>query len=267
MRGPTSGRSIRSRCCAGLTAFSLALGACAQLPHEGSAFGVLGDAPYSDLEAERLDLVIDEMNREQLEFVVHVGDVGTSAQACTDEWLLERKTQFARIRHPFVLVPGDNEWSDCKDPVARLQRWRETFCYTETIFRLVRQQGEYCEHVRWEAGGRVFVTLNIPGNNNNAAHPEHAARMKAAFAWLDEAVRRAEGKKGLVILIQANPFTGRKGYAELVKRLAGLGERYPGRVLLIHGDTHLYREDEPLPGLRRVEVWGSPFVAWTRLPL
>jgi len=39
----------------------------------------------------------------------------------------------------------------------------------------------------------------------------------------------------------------------------------PGRVVLIHGDTHLYKDDEPLPGLRRVEVWGSPFVDWTRL--
>jgi hypothetical protein len=37
-----------------------------------------------------------------------------------------------------------------------------------------------------------------------------------------------------------------------------------GRVVLVHGDTHLYREDEPLPGLRRLEVWGAPFVSWVR---
>jgi len=24
-------------------------------------------------------------------------------------------------------------------------------------------------------------------------------------------------------------------------------------------------DDEPLPGVRRIEVWGSPFVAWTRV--
>jgi hypothetical protein len=35
-------------------------------------------------------------------------------------------------------------------------------------------------------------------------------------------------------------------------------------VILVHGDTHTYRNDEPLPGLRRVEVWGSPFVGWLR---
>jgi len=37
--------------------------------------------------------------------------------------------------------------------------------------------------------------------------------------------------------------------------------------VLIHGDTHLYRDDEPLSGVRRIEVWGSPVVSWTRVPL
>jgi hypothetical protein len=32
----------------------------------------------------------------------------------------------------------------------------------------------------------------------------------------------------------------------------------------MHGDTHQYRDDEPLPGLRRVEVYGSPSVRWAR---
>jgi hypothetical protein len=35
-------------------------------------------------------------------------------------------------------------------------------------------------------------------------------------------------------------------------------------VLLVHGDTHTYHDDEPLAGLRRLEVWGSPIVSWIR---
>jgi len=35
----------------------------------------------------------------------------------------------------------------------------------------------------------------------------------------------------------------------------------------VHGDTHIAKDDEPLPGLRRIETWGSPFVGWTRLVL
>jgi hypothetical protein len=248
----------------------LLLTACAtQAPVASGAlvFGVLGDAPYSEGEIERLDGVIERINAEELAFVVHVGDVGTSRQACSDAWLLERRKQFTRIRHPFLLIPGDNEWSDCKDPLVRLQKWRSLFC--ASTLEVERQKGEYCEHVRWEAGGRVFVALNVPGGNNNLRHPEHAPRMAAVHAWLDEAAALAATRKGLVVLMQANPFVTapRDGYAPLRKRLEDLAARMPKRIVLVHGDTHLYRDDEPLPGLRRVEVWGSPFVDWTRLGL
>jgi len=222
---------------------------------------VLGDAPYNAREIEQLDRIIEEMNAQPLEFVVHVGDIGSSSldEACGDAWLEARKRQFAKIRHRFILVPGDNEWSDCKDPPARLVRWRELFC---------EKPGAYCEHQRWQAHGWVLATLNVPGNNNNAGHPEHAPRMAAVTQFLRESAEAAAGRNGLVIFMQANPFdvVRRSGYAALRAELAALGRRMPGRVVVIHGDTHLYKDDEPLPGLRRVEVWGSPFVRWTRLP-
>ena len=229
---------------------------------------MLGDVPYSGREVVELDRLIDEMNAAELAFVVHVGDIGTSnvAQGCGDAWLEERKKQFARIRHRFILVPGDNEWSDCArhglDPVARLQKWRELFCGSPQA----AVQPDWCEHQRWEAGGRVFVTLNVPGNNNNRGHPELGPRMRAVERWLNEAVRLAERRDGLVIFMQANPFEQlrRDGYDGLRDTLAALGRHMPGRITLIHGDTHLQRDDEPLPGLRRIEVWGSPFVRWRR---
>ena len=236
------------------------LGGCAhaQVPLE-PAFGVLGDVPYSEAEVERLEAVIDEINAQPLAFVVHVGDVGSSALACNDDWLLRRKAQFARIRHPFILIPGDNEWSDCRQPLQRLASWRRIFCEVPA---------EFCEHRRWEVHGWVFVALNVPGHNNNLRHPEHEPRMRTVLGYLDEAAALAEGKQGLVVLIQANPFftVPRDGFASLRNRLEQLGRRAPGQVVLIHGDTHLYRDDEPLPGVRRIEVWGSPVVTWLRMP-
>ncbi|HVL35769.1 MAG TPA: hypothetical protein VM489_08885, partial [Burkholderiales bacterium] len=247
----------------GLAALLAACASAASVPPGAAVvFGVLGDVPYSQAEVEQLDRVIDEMNAEALAFVVHVGDIGrsTRAQACGDEWLLARQRQFARIRHPFVLLPGDNEWSDCRNPLERLRFWRKLFC-TPTL-KVEVQAGEYCEHVRWEAGGRVFVALNVPGHDNNLRHPEHQPRMRAVMAWLDEAAALAEQREGLVVLMQANPFVTvpRDGFAPLRERLEALGARMPGRVLLIHGDTHVFKDDEPLPGVRRIEVWGSPFV-------
>jgi predicted phosphodiesterase len=258
---------VNGRRCFGVLLLAASLAACAApepLPPGTPAFGVLGDIPYSEHEVERLDRLIDEMNAQELAFVVHVGDIGhsTLAQACSDDWLEKRKAQFARIRHRFILLPGDNEWSDCArhgiDPLRRLAKWRQLFCVTTR---------EFCEHRRWEAGGWVFVTLNVPGSNNNLRHAEHGPRMKAVFAELDAAAKLAEQRAGLVILLHANPFfypRPRDGYAELKDRLRALAARMPGKVVLIHGDTHIYRDDEPLPGLRRLEVWGSPFVGWLR---
>ena len=57
---------------------------------------------------------------------------------------------------------------------------------------------------------------------------------------------------------------GANGFEGILERLRRLGAAMPGKVLLVHGDTHKYRDDEPLPGLRRIEVWGSPFVGWLR---
>jgi hypothetical protein len=207
------------------------------------------------------------MNAQPLAFVVHVGDLGSSRQACADDWLLQRKEQFARIRHPFVLLPGDNEWSDCKNPLERLKRWRALFC--GATLKVEVQKGEYCEHVRWEAQGWVFVALNVPGLNNNVRHREHARRMEAVLSWLDEAAALAEQRAGLVVVMQANPFitVPRDGFVELRNLLEALAARSPGKIILIHGDTHVYRNDEPLPGLRRIEVWGSPIVSWLRLAL
>lgn len=225
---------------------------------------MLGDAPYSADEVARLERLIDEMNAQPLAFVVHVGDIGSSVAACTDGWLAERKKQFGRIRHPFILLPGDNEWSNCKNPLERLKRWRALFC--QPSLQVEVQKGEYCEHMRWQAGGMVFVALNVPGHDNNVRHAEHGPRMQAVLAWLDEAAALAEKRDALVVLMQANPFLTlpRDGFRELRTRLEALAAKSPGKVVLIHGDTHIYRDDEPLPGLRRIEVWGSPIVSWLR---
>jgi hypothetical protein len=90
--------------------------------------------------------------------------------------------------------------------------------------------------------------------------------MRAVLAALDEAAAAA-GQRGLVVFMQANPFLTlpRDGFAALRGRLELLAARNPGKVVLIHGDTHLYKDDEPLPGLRRIEVWGSPIVSWIRV--
>jgi predicted phosphodiesterase len=120
-------------------AFAFALSGCtAHIPpalpsafHPPLAFALIGDTPYSESEAAVLDRMIDEMNREDLAFVIHVGDITGGQGPCTDEWYEARKRQFERFAASFVIVPGDNEWVDChrsgRDPLERLAKFRDLF--------------------------------------------------------------------------------------------------------------------------------------------
>jgi hypothetical protein len=275
-------RPTPSRCCARPTVSKLALApllllaACAQLeplPQAQFAFGVLGDAPYSQAEVRKLDDLIGRINAQELAFVVHVGDLGTSArdQGCSDAWLDARKRQFAAIRHPFIIIPGDNEWTDCAkhglDPEARLAKWRSLFCTAAPGLALERQPGS-CENVRWSAGNRYFIGLNVPGRSENKAPEAHMANV---FEWLDESLARAESRRArhIFVFLHADPYFERgdpkDGYARLRQVLATHAAWFKDRLVLVHGDTHIHRDDQPLPGLRRLVVWGSPFVSWIRV--
>lgn len=252
------------------------LAGCAQLaPLEDrhSAFGVLGDVPYSDAEARRLDALIGRMNEQALAFVVHVGDLGTSArdQACGDAWLEARRAQLAKLRAPVVVLPGDNEWTDCAkhglEPQARLAAWRRLFCTDHFVLALERQPG-HCENARWYANDMAFIGLNVPGGADPVLDD---ARMAATLEWLDESLAAAEQRlaRRVFVFLHADPRFERIGandaYAPLRAVLATHASWLKGSLVLVHGDTHVYRDDVPRPGLRRLEPWGSPFVSWMRV--
>ena len=262
-------------------------------------FALIGDTPYSAAEAAALDTMIEEMNREDLAFVIHVGDITGGQGPCTDEWLEARKRQFEKFRHPFVIVPGDNEWVDCHrtgfDPLERLGKFRELFESGDTslanrTLRLERQSGrygEYREHLRWVAADVLFVGVNVQGSNNNlgrtpAMDAEHRARMAAVFAWLEDSVQLAEKRHlaGMLIFAQGDPdFEGKMrrkrsdGFTEFRNALRGLALRFGKPVLFVNGDTHLYKLDQPLAdpatgepirNFTRVVVFGSPQTRWIR---
>jgi hypothetical protein len=265
----------------------------------GFAFGLIGDTPYSTLEALALDAMIEEMNREQLAFVIHVGDITSGVGPCTDRWFEARKRQFEKFKHPFVIVPGDNDWVDCHrtgfDPIERLDKLRELFqsggrSLGERTIELERQSGrhaQYREHMRWIAGNVLFVGVNVQGSNNNldrtaAMDAEHRERMAAVLAWLEDSRGLAERRDlaGMLVFGQADPDfggemrgRGRDGFAEFRNALRDLALRFGRPLLFVHGDSHFYRldqpiadpaTDQPLRNFTRVIVFGSPQTRWIR---
>ena len=103
-------------------------------------FAALGDTPYYAFEEVRLEKLFADINGEPLAFVVHIGDIKSARDPCDDKLYRKRKALFDTIRHPFLITPGDNDWTDCwgrygpanggYDPEERLEFERKTFFST-----------------------------------------------------------------------------------------------------------------------------------------
>ena len=135
----------------------------------------------------------------------------------------------------------------------------------------------FVENVWWEKSGILFVTVNIPGGSNNGTDPwygapamspeqqsEVAVRSAATLRWIDAAYNRAmsKGDIAMVILTQADMWdvddakTGLahlSGYKQYLDKIAEASKAYGMPVLMIVGDSHTYRSDNPL-------VKGAPCV-------
>jgi hypothetical protein len=273
-------------------------------------FAVVGDTPYFIFERPILQTMLREAADAGSAFVVHVGDIKRSTSPCDDATYDDMLDLFSGSATPLVYVPGDNEWTDCHieragafDPLERLARLREVFFREDASLGarrmpLARQSdagaradpafGVYRENMRWSRGGVPFVTLNVPGSRNNtgrtaAMDAEAAARGRANAAWLAQAFEQArrEASSAIVVIFHANPGferprgdRARRGYEELIALLEREVRAFGRPVLLVHGDTHQYRFDQPapqrpgaeaLPNLWRVESFGSPVLGWVRI--
>lgn len=267
------------------------------------SFGLIGDLPYSSKEEEQFPYLIQELNLNLLAFVVHVGDMKGGGSRCDDKVYAKRFKMFQASRHPFILIPGDNDWTDCHrisnggfDPRERLAFLRKVFFSTkgslgQKPIPLVRQSqnGDYqsfVENVRWSIGPVLFMGLHVVGSNNNLgrtskADTEYRYRNQANLAWLRESFHLAqEGEYlGVMIFIHGNPFEpdpdfpAKSGFRDFLQDLELEARKFGRPVAVVHGDTHYFKVDKPLPRSRneprlmsftRVEVFGSPNVQWIR---
>ena len=235
-------------------------------------FALIGDTPYNDYERRELPLMLGNIAAEHPAFIVHAGDFKSSASRCSDELFLDRHSLFNASAVPFIYTPGDNEWIDCShlsaggfNPLERLKKLREIFfaeplSLGKTRLRVEQQSGAYPEHLRWRLGPVSFITLNVPGPNNNYGRrddpdAEFLARNPAVIDWLKQgfATARREKSAAIVIVMQANPglkhFAAgltHSGFRELLETLRRETLAFPGQVLLVHGDTHSQHIDQPL---------------------
>lgn len=294
---------------------------------------VFGDWPYNQNLLDNAPLLINSINADRdVRQVIHVGDIHSGSMACTSAYILppistsnpgwnqEIYYQFQQFNDPVIYTPGDNEWTDCHKskekssgyPLGELDSVRSLFfarpghslgVTDKSVSTQARDydpnypaDAQYVENVMWEDARTVFVTVNMPGSNNDTlpwtgifANPtaqaqEVAERTAADLRWVQAAFNAAnhDHAKAVVIALQADMWDlsalaaggdGLDQYTPFVQELADLSVKFGRPVLLLNGDSHVYGSDQPLadptsatglihgtqavPNLTRITIQGS----------
>ena len=181
--------------------------------------------------------------------------------SATDAYFANIRGLADSFEDPFVLTPGDNEWTDCHrannggyHPLERLAALRSLF-YPEPGTTIGGREkavltqanepgfGEFVENQLWLQSRTAFGVVHVVGSNNDlqpwfgaAETPlqtvqrlaEYEARLAAALAWLGETFAVAERKnaKAVVLAMQADSL----GRRERVHRDRPADRRPVGRV-------------------------------------
>jgi hypothetical protein len=262
------------------------------------SFGLWGDMPYQKAgDGPKIPALLKSINQSDIAFSIYDGDIKDGSSPCTDDIYASALAMFGELKKPVVYAPGDNEWTDCHrtnnggyDALERLAYLRKSMFPTASSLGkrqmpLIHQGqagDKFVENTRFSHRGIVFVTLNMPGSNNNkildekdcthksartaaqceASNAEYLERDAANVHWMQQAFAAAKNSKarGLVLVFQADPGFDLpetvdkdesqsprfSGYRNFISNVITETERFQGQVLLVHGDTHFFKMDKPL---------------------
>jgi hypothetical protein len=204
---------------------------------------------------------------------------------CSDAYFADIRAQFDTFDDPLVYTPGDNEWTDCHvasknnglyTPTERLVAVRNVFfpqvgrtlgarsAQVTSQAEVDPANAQYVENVMWTRADIVFATINVQGSNDDKAPwgtplpanassfpsqtEERATRSRANAAWVSRAFDRAKNAKAVVIMLQADMWDATAaldGFNDLVSQIGTLASQFEKPVLLLEGDSHVFRVDQP----------------------
>jgi hypothetical protein len=249
------------------------------------SFGVIAHPFRAATDETPLRDAIAETDADNLAFVVANG-IKANAEPCSDTLYQRRKALLDSAKNGLIVSLAGSDWTDCRNShgrsaaIERLNHIRELFFSDEfslggSRIPLVRESATakfrtYAENARWEVGNIMFATVNLPAGNNHyrieaGRNSEFEDRLIANRDWLQRIFLFALRKKvnGIVLFCDGDPLvepgflerfeisSKRDGFAETRKLLHELATRFPGRVLIVYGQTT--SKTAPPPDI----VWGG----------
>ena len=232
-------------------------------------FGVIAHAFPPEAGADPLQQAIDASNQDNLAFVL-VNGIKSAAGSCSDSVYSRSRKSFEGAENALIVSLAASDWANCATnngrsiAIGRLNRVRELFFSDDVSFgnsgiALIRQSSSakfrsYAENALWEYGNVLFATIDLPADNNHylpdaGRNSEFEDRLIANREWLARTFLHARQRKdrAIVLFCDGNPLVvpdarklaklpGRRdGFIEVRKQLTALAKKFPGKVLLLHG--------------------------------
>jgi len=192
------------------------------------SFAVIGDTPYTPADRRNLPETLGRLDA--MPFVFHVGDIWSSNGICTEGRYAESSGIFNTLAIPFLVIPGDNEYNDCREetnpdlqlpetdmghllsPNESLNHFREFFINNVTAPKsidgnVIERMPERRENLQWSLSRLKHVGVNLPGSDLDNIDDWEALLDHQEY-FIRDAIKDARSTDidGLVIYAHADYF-------------------------------------------------------------
>ena len=218
-------------------------------------FYAMGDVPYTPEDDAILPKQIAALPSDA-EFVVHLGDIKGGSTPCDEAVFIKVAGMLRKSAHRLFIVPGDNEWNDCKNPAPAWDYWEKYFMKFDRHWEnmlLVARQEERRENFTFLHKGTLFIGINLVGGKVHDAE-EWKTRHRQDADWIRKQVEKnGEESRCMVLFGHAQPATKHADFFAPFVEIAG---KYGKPILYLHGDGHRWIRDNPFEAknILRVQV-------------
>ena len=221
--------------------------------HDTFSFYAMGDVPYSTSETKLLRKQlkgIAKTSNDDALFMVHVGDIFTPRNLdCVSSSYSDVADIFTdHANLPVLVLPGDNDWSDCENPDKAWKLWSRNFMgfehkwnSTNHIPKHVKRQKDRNENFSFKHADVLFLGLNIVGGSKSDSDAsDWDKRFQECYDWAKEKIRAQDDLLRAVII-----FGHAAKFSELFEMVAKQVSKANVPVIYIHGNGHEWKISQP----------------------
>ncbi|MGH7453288.1 MAG: PKD domain-containing protein, partial [bacterium] len=220
-------------------------------------FSVMADIPYNSKEAVVLQKQIAGHNKySPSEFIIHLGDMRGGKSNCMESEYRDVAGYLKMLAVPCFIIPGDNEYNDCSNPVQGWSYWVQYFMDFEKNFcgtPATARQSVRPENFAFVRNGVLFIGINLV-SGAVLDQNEWNTRLQQDADWVSQQFQaKVNQVRAAVIFAHDGPNWKQDLFFNQFRPAASA---FGKPVLFMHGSDHAWIQDNPFPepNILRVSV-------------